>query len=255
MYLSSILTIRASGFIVVCNKCISLKSAELCTRLGRVRDFYHFPHFRSFQLVHENPSCRAFQGLSGFSILMESSGCAGLPLTMTMLSLWPWHHSRLWIINRGLDPNADGLFVGKQGVISLSRQSDLMARHKYIKRGNCGDILWPEFRTISQSYCRNIWALWTQKSRKKLLFWLKSVESSALPFTRHEVCVCEGVRYDFWRLTLTPSVSPAWIHNVHTPRGSENTTSATLEPLKVRPFSCFCGVGQHRLFLLKFSNF
>lgn len=52
-----------------------------------------------------------------------------------MLSLWPWHHSRLWIINRGPDPNADGLFVGKQGAISLSRQLGLMARHKYIKRG------------------------------------------------------------------------------------------------------------------------
>ena len=88
----------------------------------------------------------------GFSILQESSGSPDLPLTMTMQSLWPWHHSRLWIINRGLDTDAGGLFVGKQGVISLSRQPDLMTCHKYIKNGKCSDILWPAFLTISLNF-------------------------------------------------------------------------------------------------------
>lgn len=186
---------------------------------------------------------------------MESSGCAGLPLTMTMLSLWPWHHSRLWIINRGLDPNADGLFVGKQGVISLSRQSDLMARHKYIKGGIAVISSDPNFGPSRRAIV-GTFGLSGPRSP------VKSCCSAAqvCGIVRTSIHSSWGVRvwrvrYDFWRLTLTPSVSPAWIHNVHTPRGSENTTSATLEPLKVRPFSCFCGVGQQRLKKKKDFNF
>lgn len=86
----------------------------------------------------------------GFSVPVESSGSSNLPLTMTMQSLWPWHHSGLWIINRGLDTTADGLFVGKQGVISQSRQTGLMTCHKYIKRGSVAissDLrLWPSLK-------------------------------------------------------------------------------------------------------------
>lgn len=88
----------------------------------------------------------------GFSVPVESSGSSNLPLTMTMQSLWPWHHSGLWIINRGLDTTADGLFVGKQGVISQSRQTGLMTCHKYIKRGSVAissDLrLWPSLRAV-----------------------------------------------------------------------------------------------------------
>lgn len=76
-----------------------------------------------------------FVWIPGFPVPVESSRSADVPLTMTMLSLWPWHHSRLWIINRGPDGSAGGLFVGKQGAISLSRQAGLMAGHKYIKKG------------------------------------------------------------------------------------------------------------------------
>lgn len=79
-----------------------------------------------------------------------------LPLTMTMPSLWPWHHSRLWIINRGLDIKAFGLFVGKQGVFLLSRQPGLMACHKLIKRGSVAissDLLcWPSPKSFALTF-------------------------------------------------------------------------------------------------------
>lgn len=130
---------------LILKSCLWSFSTEVSSSCARFLVFFLVTFFNSTGVYNLFTSFKAvghFRDFcfSGFSILMESSGCADLPLTMTMLSLWPWHHSRLWIINRGLDPNGDGLFVGKQGVISLSRQSDLMAHHKYIKRGGIAVI-------------------------------------------------------------------------------------------------------------------
>lgn len=75
----------------------------ICPRSG----LWSFPerclHLDSFQTLQAFSDCSlesklsdilrlffyfsVFVGLSGFSILLESSGCADLPLTMTMLSL------------------------------------------------------------------------------------------------------------------------------------------------------------------------
>lgn len=136
-----------NGSLCVFLQCIPKCAGGLLTALS------HFPALKIFgaslitiQAVRlERVPFFLFVWIPGFPIPVESSGSADVPLTMTMLSLWPWHHSRLWIINRGPDSSAGGLFVGKQGVISLSRQAGLMACHKYIKKGKCSDILWPAF--------------------------------------------------------------------------------------------------------------
>lgn len=110
-----------------------------------------------------------FVWVPGFPTPVESSGSADVPLTMTMLSLWPWHHSRLWIINRGPDSSAGGLFVGKQGVISLSRQAGLMACHKYIKRGSVAISSDLHSDQLAQLWIR-IWALPRPHFFKKCFF-------------------------------------------------------------------------------------
>lgn len=202
-----------------------------------------------------NPSRQTWEGsfflfvwIPGFPIPVESSGSADVPLTMTMLSLWPWHHSRLWIINRGPDSSAGGLFVGKQGVISLSRQAGLMACHKYIKKGKCSDILWPAFWPSCTALNSHLGAslffpptfekvvfvevLW------KFLFWPHdSGTTNGSIHSSPAFSFIEGTgRELFWRLPASPPVSTASSHTVRTGRGRENTTSLTPEQLKVWSF-------------------
>ena len=101
-----------------------------------VGSFSLFPNssgvFGLFIRIH---AVRRLRGFSFFGLDFQSSW------KVVRIYPWPWLcyrfdlDSRLWIINRGPDPNTDGLFVGKQAAISLSRQLGLMARHKYIKSG------------------------------------------------------------------------------------------------------------------------
>lgn len=156
-----------------------------------------------------------------------------------MQSLWPWHHSSLWIVNRGLGTNARGLFASKQGVISLSRQLDLMTCHKYIKRGY--PLTWA-FLTIRESIPLTFgfysFCVFIEHLSKWFLL-LMPLKPPMVSFTHHhEVCVIdhEG-QVEQWRLTPTPqrAVYLSWL-NV---RGNYNTTSPKVKCFKVWPFSFF----------------
>lgn len=95
-----------------------------------------------------------------FQSVYKLLGLLILPLTMTMWSLWPWHHRRLWIINRGPDSGARR-FVCRQTRCYFPRLDSrgLMACHKFIKRGSAVISFGLRFSDHLLELCTDIWAL------------------------------------------------------------------------------------------------